>query len=170
MECTGCEKGVSMCHNRPCFGSPEEFDKIIDAGFADKLRIDYWAGSPASSKIKIEDLENEDDPFIDLKRKIYEYQQEYPNPFEEDVLMLSGGTDRDKNYHTSFLPTGTCKLLTEDEKCMLHDLKLKPHQGAESCCNSDLNKAHDNLHYARLWATPEGKKVIEKFKKAVNIE
>ena len=30
MECNGCLKGVAMCHNRPCFGTPEEFEKIIN--------------------------------------------------------------------------------------------------------------------------------------------
>jgi hypothetical protein len=32
MECKGCEKGISMCHHRPCFGTPEDFEAIIDAG------------------------------------------------------------------------------------------------------------------------------------------
>jgi hypothetical protein len=168
MECTGCKQGVSMCHNRPCFGSPEEFDKIIDAGYADKLRIDHWTGAPASTRIKVEDTIG-DGPFVDLQKMLYDYQQKNPNPHEEDVEMLSGGTDNDNNYYAPWMPSGTCKLLTEDNKCMLHDSGLKPSQGANACCNSELNTAEDNLYYANLWATPKGKEVIEKFKRTVNI-
>ncbi len=168
MECTGCKEGVAMCHNRPCFGSPEEFDKIIDAGFADKLRIDHWVGSPAESRIKIEDTIGEG-PFVELNKQLYEHQQENPNPHEEDVFMLSGGTSEDRGYYAPWFPVGTCKLLTEDEKCMLHDLGLKPHQGANACCKQSADKSENNLYYANLWATPKGKEVIEKFKKTVNI-
>lgn len=166
MECTGCSKGISMCHNRPCFGSPEEFDKIIDAGYADKLRIDHWCGSP--EQVNLEDTLG-DTPLAELNKSLYEYQQRNPNPHREDVQMLSGGTDDDRDYYAPWLPIGSCKLLTEDDKCMLHDAGLKPHQGANACCNSELNTAEDNLYYANLWATPKGKEVIEKFKKTVNI-
>jgi len=166
MDCTGCVNGINMCHNRPCAGTPEEFDKIIDAGYANKLRIDYWTGSPEGSRIKLEDINN-DNPFGALQKELYKYQQENPNPHREDVEFLSGGTDADKNYRAPFLPIGTCKLLTKDDKCMLHDAGLKPEQGRESCCKDD--KAKKNLHYANLWATSKGYAVIEKFKKIVNI-
>ena len=35
-----------MCKERPCWGTPDEIEKIIEAGYADKLMEDYWAGSP----------------------------------------------------------------------------------------------------------------------------
>ena len=169
MDCTGCSNGINMCHNRPCAGTPEEFDKIIDAGYADKLRIDYWTGSPESSRITFEETQG-DGPFVELRKQLYKYQQENPNPHKEDVEFLSGGTDNDKeNYRAPFLPIGTCKLLTKDDKCMLHDAGLKPEQGRDSCCNDKKSKAKSNLHYANLWATPEGKAVIRKFKKTLNI-
>lgn len=41
-----CSRCVSMCENRPCWGTPEEIEAIIDAGFGDKLMIDYWEASP----------------------------------------------------------------------------------------------------------------------------
>lgn len=168
MECLGCSNGVAMCHNRPCMGEPKDFDKIIDAGFADKLRIDYWAGLPPSSKIKFEDTIGSS-PFVELQKILYDYQQINPNPHEKDVQMLSGGTANDKGYYSSFMPTGKCNFLTKDEKCELHNLGLKPEQGKESCCESNKHKAKGNLHYANLWATEEGLAVIEKFKKSVNI-
>lgn len=167
IECLGCQAGIDMCKKaRPCFGTPEEFSKIIDAGYAEKLRIDHWVGSPVDSKVKLEDIKD-DNPFVELYKTAYKYQQENPNPHEEDVEMLSGGTERDKGYYAPWIPRGTCKFLTEDEKCELHDLGLKPEQGRETCCKGDDSKG--NLHYANLWATEEGLAVIEKFKKSVNI-
>ena len=153
MECTGCLKGIAMCHNRPCFGTPEEFEKIIDSGFAKKLRIDYYVGR------------------ADETNKLLgkEYLEKFPNPFKEDVLMLSGGTNSDINFNAPFWPTGTCKLL-ENDLCSLHSLGLKPHQGAKACCDDSKNEAEENIYYAHLWNTDKGREVIKKFKKAVGIE
>ena len=33
-----------MCKYRPCWGTPEELEKIIEAGFSNRLMMDYWAG------------------------------------------------------------------------------------------------------------------------------
>ena len=41
-ECN-CNKCIEMCY-RPCWGKPEELQKIIDEGFSDKLMLDYWIG------------------------------------------------------------------------------------------------------------------------------
>lgn len=38
-----CEKCKRMC-DRPCWGTPEDIKKIIDAGYGDKLMVDYWDG------------------------------------------------------------------------------------------------------------------------------
>jgi hypothetical protein len=35
-----------MCKDRPCWGTPEDIKKIIDAGFRDRLMFDYWSGDP----------------------------------------------------------------------------------------------------------------------------
>jgi len=170
IECTGCASGVKMCHNRPCLGTPEEFEAIIDAGYAEKLRLDYWAGAPLGSRMTQEDIDNEDGAFKELARLVYEYQQKSPNPFTKDVEWLSGGTMTDVNFKTRFSPTGTCHFLTPDEKCELHALGLKPEQGRTSCCNSEKDtSANSNIEYAYLWDTPKGKEVVEKFKKIVGI-
>lgn len=36
-----CEHCLAMCH-RPCWGTPKQIQKIIDAGFGNKLMIDYY--------------------------------------------------------------------------------------------------------------------------------
>ena len=165
MECTGCKNGVVMCYNRPCLGTPEEFEKIIDAGFARKLRIDFWAGRTDITDENIEKCpdNNIKQILIDMK----EYQDENPNPFSEDVEMLSGGTPNDNNYKASWNPSGKCNLLDENNLCVLHNLNLKPEQGRESCCKKEIDEAKDNLYYAKLWSTEKGKEVINKFKNTI---
>ena len=41
-ECS-CQKCKDMCRKRVCWPTPEEADKLIDAGFSNRLMEDYWA-------------------------------------------------------------------------------------------------------------------------------
>lgn len=37
--CTTCK---NMCKQSPCFPTPEEVEKLIDAGYKDQLMASYW--------------------------------------------------------------------------------------------------------------------------------
>ena len=37
-----CEKCVNMCERRPCWGTPQDIKKIMDAGYTYRLMADYW--------------------------------------------------------------------------------------------------------------------------------
>jgi hypothetical protein len=142
-------------------GTPEEFEAIIDAGFAHKLRIDFWLGR---KKYTQEELDS-------LPAFAREYVEKNPNPFIENVEMLTGGTEADKNFRAPWMLIPgkyPCKFLV-DERCSLHDLGLKPEQCREACCDDEKNEAKENLHYAFIWNTENGKRVIEKFKTIVGI-
>jgi len=39
-----CPTCVGSCEHRPCWPTPEEAQKIIDAGFGNRLMRDYWSG------------------------------------------------------------------------------------------------------------------------------
>lgn len=41
-----CETCQSYCARRPCWPTPEEADKILDAGFARRLMRDWWVDEP----------------------------------------------------------------------------------------------------------------------------
>jgi Fe-S-cluster containining protein len=49
-ECS-CATCVGMCEHRPCWGTPEEIEKIIEAGLGDRLMNDYWIESPQDVQI-----------------------------------------------------------------------------------------------------------------------
>jgi len=53
IECKGCKEGIQMCKTRPCWGTVEDFKKIIEAGFAKKLMIDYYNSESVSNNKKI---------------------------------------------------------------------------------------------------------------------
>ena len=53
VECPDCKKGVDMCHLRPCWGTVEDFRKIIANGYAKKLMIDYYSADSLNNGEKI---------------------------------------------------------------------------------------------------------------------
>lgn len=53
-ECS-CEICKGMCQ-RPCWGTPEDIKKIIDAGFGDRLMADFWEGSKETNDEDVEIL------------------------------------------------------------------------------------------------------------------
>lgn len=176
MECKGCTDGIKMCYHRPCFGTPEEFDKILDAGFANKLHLDYWVGkiinkdtlereldiymlSGAIYQMDVDLLIKESSCLSDEESKTDEIKDVTKHPYRKNH---SGG------YTAPFIPIGKCALLTEDNLCSLHELGLKPEQGRDSCCNKENCLAKNNEYYAKLWNTDYGKSVVEKWKQLVN--
>lgn len=42
-----CPKCVKMCEGRPCWGTPAEIQKIIDAGHGNRLMLDWWENASA---------------------------------------------------------------------------------------------------------------------------
>jgi len=40
-----CDICVNMCKRRPCWPSPQEAKAIIDAGFSNRLWLDWWLGA-----------------------------------------------------------------------------------------------------------------------------
>lgn len=47
----GCTKCVSMCETRPCWPTPEQAEKMLDAGLAGKMMDDYWVGTESDIHI-----------------------------------------------------------------------------------------------------------------------
>lgn len=44
IRCSGCTKGIDMCKTRPCWGTPDDVEKLIAADHAKSLMLDYWCG------------------------------------------------------------------------------------------------------------------------------
>ena len=48
-----CPECVELCKRRPCWGTPQEIEKIIDAGYAEFLMVDYWVGEKGGPDIPV---------------------------------------------------------------------------------------------------------------------
>lgn len=69
-ECS-CESCKKMC-KRPCWGTPEDIQKIIDAGFGDRLGIDYMTNEDTSDTFMIQPVakgyESKKAPFMPITK------------------------------------------------------------------------------------------------------
>ena len=171
IECTGCQAGIRMCYNRPCMGTPEEFNKIIDAGFANNLHLDYYVRSNDEGG-DIEMLtgsihQMDDDLLFNMVENIM--------PGKEKIRDNDPTSYPFRQNHTGgrcapWWPVGRCSLLTKDNQCTLHSLKLKPEQGRTACCKEGRDGyCKSNKHYSELWNSDFGKKVITRWKELVNL-
>lgn len=137
--CTGCNKGVIMCHHMPCMGTVEDIERLIDAGYANKLMLDWWSGVRSEGS---------------------------NNPFLDDIPYLVPAIEGLEGQKAPFIRQGKCNLLV-DSLCSLHDKGLKPIQGRIACCNDtssrteDFDDRWDILH---TWNTQKGRDLIERWK------
>ena len=123
-----------MCESRPCWGTPEEARKIIEAGFADKMMHDYWVGD---------------------------------NIDGGDIPVICGATPGKEGQMAGLFPDGKCSLLDKNNRCILHDLNLKPIEGRKASCQRNLPKQfHEEV--AMLWRGEIGYEVLELWKNQIN--
>lgn len=57
-----CEKCQFMCHT-PCCGTPEEIERIIEAGYGDRLCLDDWEGEAPDIHPALKGYESERAPW-----------------------------------------------------------------------------------------------------------
>lgn len=172
--CTGCSKGISYCYHRPCWGTPEEFNNILDAGFAGKIQLDWWhrraSGGediPLLTGAVHQEIGADSDVLSLLMENFGLSDKKIPRSEREYEEEHTGGKTANLN------PLGKCALLTLDNKCSLHNLGLKPEEGRTSCCKlSEEDYKHEKTHeqFASLWNTDYGRTIISKWKQLTNFE
>lgn len=52
-EACACEECQAMCQRRPCWPTPIDAARLIEAGYADRLMIDWWFDRVASKTVFI---------------------------------------------------------------------------------------------------------------------
>lgn len=110
-----CPECVGMCKRRPCWPTPHEAEKIIKAGHAKSMMLDYWVGSPKGKP-------SSPDTFI----------------VGPAIVGYEGDTAPDT-------PIGRCTLLTEDGRCPLHGTGYKPYEARASSCTSEEGGIHQHV-------------------------
>lgn len=172
--CSGCNFGIKMCHNRPCWGTPEDFNKIMDAGFAKLIQCDFYYRKHLLKlpdiKILSMGLHWDLDSFTNIKDS--DPGQLFASLFQKnkDYKEINYSKDHTGGRTANDNPKGRCVMLSKENECLLHDMGLKPEQGRQSCCKDELNKAKDNIYYSKIWDTEEGRKTVERWEKLVNFK
>lgn len=159
--CSGCARGILMCHHTPCIGTADEFERLLDAGYANRVSLEFWVGISTKDKSFGTTTVKTD--------KEYDY-------FDEDVFYLAPSIVGNEGKKAQFTKSGICNLLV-DNKCSLHDLGLKPSQGKMACCkienvfidkNGKQRDIDERIAILNTWNTQKGKDLISRWKKETN--
>lgn len=155
--CTGCKRGIVMCMHVPCIGTPDDMERLMDAGYAKNMSLDFWAGVSTKEGV--------------LKKSV---KMNDLTSFEEDVLYLSPSIVGSEGKLALFNKSGTCSLLI-DNQCSVHH--IKPTQGQYACCkidnmfmdtNGKQEPIDERVAIIHTWNTQRGKDIIERWKSEVN--
>jgi len=184
VECRDCEKGKRFCsESRPCWGTPEDVSRLLDAGYADRLMldwyakdggVDYYVVSPAAqgfgppppeiaALMGLSGVEIDHGPFGGkIAPGVRSHQIEEYVSMGPKGLMLAGIRQA---LGMELLNSG-CVLLTDEGLCSLHDAGLKPTEGRKSCCKNGVNGEGFSLHLAvgKTWNTEAGRAVVARWR------
>jgi len=143
--CT-CEVCVGMC-KRPGWPTPEEAARLMDAGLADRLMLDYWVGEP--------DIE-----VICPANPGYEGAHAWePSGFVDALCLIGSGFGRDNPLLSgcTFFKNGLCEI---------HESGAKPIECRVGHHDAAIPKgSHEQV--AQLWTTDEAKAVVARWKAEV---
>ena len=138
-----CEECRSCCKRRICWGTPDDAQRIIDAGLGHRLMYDWWVGG------HYENTDWEADDFV------------YKNI---DLLCpASVGREGDRAHSGIVPPDEPCTFYSELDGCELHALGIKPTEGKLTLiCNPRETKG---LHewIAQQWNNPEAQALANKW-------
>ena len=141
--CVACQ---GMCHRRPCFGTPDDIERIVDAGHAGKLMAEYGTTDP---------------------------EVLFGGPtvwmVQPAVVGFEGKVAPDD-------PGGTCAFLNRAGRCELHDAGLKPSEGKIALCFEGheelgipfVSTPNILFEFTKLWNTERGLEVGRKWRKALD--
>ena len=138
----GCDGCVKMCIQRPCWPTPAEAKANIDAGFGNKLNLDWWM------------CDRYDNEFADIY-----------------ILGPATVGHEGSRGPDGFIPMyGPCAMLTDDKRCILHEPGLKPVEGRKAMSERDhddfaskYDGAMRKLHgaVAGTWNNKEGQELVK---------
>ena len=105
-ECS-CEKCQKMCEHRPCWGTPDEIQNLINMGHADKLMIDFWCGNFHGKE------------------------------YEDTYIIAPAIIGCEKSSAPSVFPVGRCSFLTSKGLCEIHKCKPSEGRKGNGCVRSN---------------------------------
>ena len=158
-ECPGCKRGIRMCYNTPCMGTVDDIERLINAGYAKNLMLDWWVGVETQIKHTKSGKNLKPD-----------------NEFTEDVPYLVPAIVGRQGKQAPWNKKGRCNLLVDDQ-CSVH--VIKPVQGKASCCKvepetiiveGEEQYIDERIKILHTWNTQRGKDLIIRWKQEVDFK
>jgi len=149
--CTTCQ---GMCLHRPCWGTPAEIQRIIDAGHGGKLMLNFWQPDE-----RMVDAVTGDKVYILTPATPMHEGRWAPEIGLRGYMLWKQGLQSDPF-------AWRCVFLNGEKRCDLHDLKLKPIEGRLASCLPENSAApggpRNNVHFevAQTWNTSQGRAVV----------
>lgn len=141
-----CQKCQSECLHNPGWFTPEEAAKAIAAGYARKLMRDWL--EPSSK------LGNEDRIYLLAPAARGCEGDDAPELEFDFVEIIFNG-----------LSKGRCVFFDKNGRCELYDSGFKPIQCRTALMCGPCDGYQGNYAVAKLWATPEARRLVEKWEK-----
>lgn len=142
-ECT-CTRCVSACKSNPGWCSVADAKRLIAAGYAKRLMLDWWDG---------------DGPGGDNVYILAPASVDYEGGLAEAGSPLS--------FLFGYFEKGQCNFLTADDRCEIHS--IKPRQCAETlACDPEFKDT--NRRYMENWNTSTGRALVAEWKRLVNFQ
>lgn len=135
-----CNECISACKHVPCWGTPEEIESLILAGYGKRMTMHVLTKGYGSVKTGVESIGMWN---IDPVR-----------------IIAPGFVGFLGRLTVSAASTGKCTFITKDGKCELHDKNLKPIEGRiqHHDITSEESCAIREMLY-RAWDAPKGRSI-----------
>ena len=145
-----CDRCVAACKTRPGWATPDEAQRFIDDGLADKLMLDW---------LEPDELVGNDERIYVIAPAGENCAGEYAP--EGSFFSMFGGLD-----------FGKCMFLTADNKCGVHDHKPTQCRLTMACDDVNYNtngNPASNYDIARLWNTEAAHELVTKWRDLVGL-
>jgi len=133
--CNGCQ---AACMSSPCFPTPEQVERLINAGYKEDLRISFWADVTAQGA-------------DDKKFDIFKQLRIVVAPKSKGKIVVGDNI------------LSPCSLF-KDGKCMLHNKGLKPLEGTLIDHNMTQQDTVDIRNMVcDTWVSDKGVEILKLF-------
>lgn len=147
-----CVRCKSMCRN-PCWPVPEDAERLMDAGHAGKLMLNWWEG----------------------KERVYVlcganpgYEGEMASEGLEFESLLDGMLSMMMSVDPFSDLSSGCVFQSKNGMCELHDRGLKPVEGRRMHHGRDSIQLREAI--VATWKTDAGSKALARWKQLVNFK
>jgi Fe-S-cluster containining protein len=139
-----CNTCKNMC-TRACWPTPEEAQRLIDAGYSDRLMVDYW--------VVPTQYDDEGDPIYGTG----------------DIYILCPAENGSEGRMAPSWPgVNWCTFSDPNTRlCMLHDTGLKPFEGRMAHHSKPTPNLHEKV--AMMWNNPDAQALVERWRESQNV-